>query len=266
MTDMQILMNAEMVQATLREIREPGTGKSQTRRILKTQSIDGYSANGKLVEYEKGLKHGLEFTHIVHGLWHPERNPNGKSAWYAPVSFRIGGRLWVREAWNAFDFSQDGDDAWPCAKIPTLEEIEEIRQEASRVSPPQIVYRESDRARQFFSDQKWRPSLHMPRWASRITLEVTDVRVQQLQEISEADAWAEGCKRGDPNENGGYWPAEEKHPNVGWVGWDDARMWFSDLWDGIYQSPEKQWDANPWVVAVTFRPHLSNIDKMEKAG
>ncbi|WP_065329941.1 hypothetical protein [Tritonibacter mobilis] len=243
MTDMQILMNAQMVQATLREIQQAGTGKSQTRRLLDPQPKDGFLSctwNGN----------GWDWVG-------PGFGPGDESK--AP-SFHPGMRLWVREAWQAHSWASDCVTIRYRAEEKLVGFTEQIEQ---------IPYPDGDKNKFKFYEPKpgkWRPSLHMPRWASRITLEVTDVRVQRLQEISEADAWAEGCKRGDPHENGGYWPAEEKHPNVGWIGWNDARMWFSDLWDGIYQSPEKQWDANPWVVAITFRPHLCNIDKMEKAG
>lgn len=245
MTDMQILMNAEMVQATLREIREPGTGKGQTRRLLDPQPTKPFSGifseDGK---WWTGDAYGDEIEVYEH----------------LKVPFQKGMRLWVREAWQAHSWASDCVTIRYRAEENLVGFTEQIEQ---------IPYPDGDKRKFKFYEPKpgkWRPSLHMPRWASRITLEVTDVRVQQLQEISEADAWAEGCKRGDPHENGGYWPAEEKHPNVGWIGWDDARMWFSDIWDGIYPKPEKQWDSNPWVCAVSFTPHLTNIDKMEEAG
>ncbi|WP_065330350.1 hypothetical protein [Tritonibacter mobilis] len=236
MTDKPILFSGPMVQAILREIREPGAGKTQTRRVLKTQSIDGYSANGNLVEYEKGLKHGLEFTHIVHGLWHPESNPNGKSAWYVPVPFRTGQRLWVRETWREW---HDVDTSCGCSDHCAC---------SSSTAHPAAYRADGDEldADDREAGLKWKPSIFMPRWASRITLEVTDVRVQRLQEISEADAIAEG---------------------VEWIGEHDrdASDAFSRLWDSL-NADRAPWASNPWVCAVTFRPHLTNIDKMEKAG
>lgn len=237
MTDKPILFSAPMVQAILREIREPGTGKTQTRRLPIISGHKSYS------EFGRSDTNGYDWTFRDTGMrWHDLRHDELLSR----LQYQDGDHLWVRETWTA---SQVHD-----AKAPS----------AIKVGSP-IGY-EADQSQTIMAPGKLRPSIFMPRWASRITLEVTRVRVQLLQEISQADAWAEGCKRGDPHENGGYWPAEEKHPNVGWIGWDDARMWFSDIWDGIYPDPEKQWDANPWVVAVTFRPHLCNIDKMENAG
>lgn len=95
---------------------------------------------------------------------------------------------------------------------------------------------------------KRRTSIHMPRWASRLTLIVTDVRVQRLQDISDADALAEGC-RGYVSPCGDYGetPREEFH----------------GLWNSIH-GPDA-WDANPWVVALTFDVHRSNIDQMGAA-
>lgn len=110
---------------------------------------------------------------------------------------QLGDRLWVRETWGA------------CAGSP--------------------VYRADDNAT-CPDGGRWKPSIHMPRWASRITLEVTGVRVERLQDISEEDAIAEGVpeQRGDP-----------------WA--------FQCLWDSINGARERcSWAANPWVWAITF--------------
>jgi hypothetical protein len=88
----------------------------------------------------------------------------------------------------------------------------------------------------------WRPSLFMPRWASRLTLLVTDVRVERLQDISEADAIAEGW----PNEPGAA--LRDAYP----IGW------YANLWNSLHG--HDAWDANPWVVAVTFAAQRGNID------
>lgn len=89
-------------------------------------------------------------------------------------------------------------------------------------------------------------SIHMPRWASRLTLTVTEVRVQRLQEISEADAVAEGM-------------APARRLLCGGLN-NDPIDDFCDLWN-ILHGPGA-WDENPWVAAISFRVHLGNIDQM----
>ncbi len=83
---------------------------------------------------------------------------------------------------------------------------------------------------------KWKPSIFMPRWASRITLEVTGVRVERLQDISEADAQAEGCTA----------KLAEESPAL-----DDSRHEYRDLWESI--NGPGSWDLNPWVWVVEFK-------------
>jgi hypothetical protein len=100
-----------------------------------------------------------------------------------------------------------------------------------------------------FDNIKWRPSIHMPRWASRITLEVTDVRVQRLQDITDEDAKAEGVV-----------PLEHIHEDqrVPGPGFNDCRLGdqphrlpFAILWDEI-NGKRAPWEADPWVWAIEF--------------
>jgi hypothetical protein len=93
---------------------------------------------------------------------------------------------------------------------------------------------------------RWRPSIFMPRWASRITLEVTEVRVQRLQEVTEDDALAEGVE-----------PLKHIAPDQplltgGTAGEQPHRLAFSVLWDSI-NGERASWVSNPWVWAVSFR-------------
>lgn len=97
----------------------------------------------------------------------------------------------------------------------------------------------------------WRPSIHMPRWASRLTLTVTDVRVERLQDCSDDDAFAEGIPTDSPVAGieidiDGYW----------WSG--AARARYRKVWEAI--NGPGSWDANPWVAAYTFTVHQGNID------
>jgi len=101
------------------------------------------------------------------------------------------------------------------------------------------------------------PSIHMPRWASRLTLEVTAVKVERLQEISEDDARAEGIRQ--LRDGSGTWAGREG-PGSLVTPWLSAREAFSDLWDSLHGAGA--WVANPEVVALTFLPHLCNVDRM----
>jgi hypothetical protein len=87
----------------------------------------------------------------------------------------------------------------------------------------------------FYDTIKWTPSIHMPRWASRITLEITGVRVERLASISSDDARAEGYPASRAADGG----------NI------DPWLWFRDLWDGIYA--EQAFKHNPWVWVIEFK-------------
>lgn len=104
---------------------------------------------------------------------------------------------------------------------------------------------------------RWRTSIHMPRWASRLTLVVTDVRVQRLQDITEADAVAEGAEvaKGTHGIDGGVMVRTENPYVCATPG-----LWYRSLWNSIH-GPDA-WDRNPWVEAITFETHRCNIDQM----
>ncbi|MDE1714786.1 hypothetical protein PWG14_20030 (plasmid) [Chromobacterium amazonense] len=124
---------------------------------------------------------------------------------------RPGDRLWVRET---FQIMRRGDD-WD---IP--------------------IYRADDIAGHI--NVAWKPSIHMPRWASRILLEITEVRVERLQDISEADAVAEGVTPA----------AVQSFADTGLVT-RPAGFAYRDLWEQI--NGTGSWDANPWVWVVEFK-------------
>ena len=133
-----------------------------------------------------------------------------------------GDRLWVRETWAEYVDVESGvhDDERFC-------------------------YRATDK---MMLPVKWRPSIHMPRWASRITLEVTGVRVERLQEISEADARVEGVGR-DTN------PCDhvrQSCADIGCLG-PTHRASFCELWDTLNAKRGYSWESNPWVWVVEFK-------------
>ena len=136
---------------------------------------------------------------------------------------RKGDRLWVRETFASRLDVDPGEDAEKARHYALY------RADGTSLDDPHWhPYRE-----------RWTPAIHMPRWASRITLEITGVGVEWLAEISEADARAEGFP--DPaGANRGY-------P-------DRARYWFRRLWDEINgKRPGCSWAANPRVWVVSFR-------------
>lgn len=149
-----------------------------------------------------------------------------------PKTSAIGDRLWVREAWAPLSALTHNDPG-------------------AQALADRGFYR-ADNGTVDGEISRWRPSIHMPRWASRITQIVTDVRVQRLQDISEEDAIAEGCVPEDSSLN----------PND--IG--PARQIFRTLWDHINgQKKQASWEGNPWVAAYTFTPIFQNIDKIEVA-
>lgn len=149
--------------------------------------------------------------------------PDGANKGEVRLNWAIGDRLWVREAvcWvsaHGWKYRADNDD------------LSDFRAQGE-VS-------------------KWAPSIHMPRHASRLTLIVSAVRVQRLQEISEADAQAEGAQAIGAEEG----PDEDERSFV----WGFQKLWTSIHGPGA-------WDANPWVCAIGFTVHRQNIDAMKEA-
>lgn len=148
----------------------------------------------------------------------------------------IGDRLWVRETWRLWDACTDeyeGD--LHTGKLPTVDDHNR------RFWKDRVEYRASSSD----TEPTWRPSMFMPRWASRLTLEVVKVRVERVQDISEADAIAEGVRVPEGSKHG---PLE---PNAVMVA-TTARDVFSALWDSINEKRNYSWDSNPWVWVIDF--------------
>lgn len=135
-----------------------------------------------------------------------------------------GDRLWVRETWGR------GDRIYPHAKVIYREECPLDAEDLRKEDP----------------DFKWMPSIFMPRWASRINLDISEVRVQRAQEISGADIWAEGFECPTHHPRDVCLKRDEGCP--------DLRAGFAAGWDGINGArPGGSWASNPWVSALTFR-------------
>ncbi|MBC3375743.1 hypothetical protein HU762_17470 [Pseudomonas sp. SWRI92] len=142
-----------------------------------------------------------------------------------------GDRLWVRETWYC--------DHFEVMRGPYLKPDDLNVSEA--IDDGTLVYA-ADGLTPYEADQPiWKPSIHMPRWACRILLEITDVRVERLQDISRADIRAEGLQC--PPELG----SDDVSPNY--------RDWYPAAWRELWESINgvESWDANPWVWVVEFK-------------
>lgn len=174
----------------------------------------------------------------------PETLPNGFAGVRLP--YTPGDRLYVREAWRA-ERGQDQQNATEIAAAC-------LDAGYTRVWAP--IFYEVDAHMVNFENGmvagRYRVARFMPRWASRMTLTVTEVRVQRLQDISVLDCSAEGCDPVHIKPGGDY-----GNPSDGYL---DYRLGFSRLWNSLHGAGA--WDANPWVVALTFTVQHGNIDKI----
>ena len=233
MADRGIIFSAPMVRALL------DGRKTMTRRVLKLSGRAPDFIGGRGQEADPSCW-GWDDDSGSYILAERGAGDNGFLSWrdmaqaYAP-----GDRLYVREHWRT---ARAYDDLAP-----------------SEMGGEEPVRYEADASWQTWGwgaplrcHGRFRQGTHMPRWASRLTLIVTDVRVQQLQEISEADAVAEGCDPVHMAPGGRY-----GDPSAGWL---DYRDGFRGLWNRLHGP--KAWDANPWVCALTFSAHRCNIDQM----
>ncbi len=204
MREYPILFSGQMVKALL------DGRKTQTRRVMK----------GQLKFSDAGVWYQRKPNKANVGIMLPHESFQESIIQDSPYG-QIGDRLWVRETWRIEDRGPIGnllffaaDSGSPCGLLTDDRGIKYAKRST-----------------------KYRPSIHMPRWASRINLEITDVRVQKLNEISEGDAKAEGV---------GPWPhGEVLTPN---------RNSFIELWESINGRREGcTWNDNPWVWAISFK-------------
>lgn len=230
MTDRPIPFVAPMVRAILREIENPGTGKTQDRRVLKPQPLEGMLSDGT----DQGVAYFATAP-----------NRAGQMEIEVPA---IGDRLWVREAWKT---DRHYDDLAP-REMGCEEPIIYLADNA--------VERWGWRPGALSRWGRYRQAMHMPRWASRITLTVADVRVQRVQDINLHDVYAEGIAK--PNEV--RMPLTKAAENIltkrGLYPECDPFAMFSFLWNSLNEARGHGWEANPWVYALTFVPELRNID------
>ncbi|CDH33775.1 hypothetical protein [Xenorhabdus bovienii] len=205
MKETPIIFNADMVRAIL------DGKKTQTRRIFKQAVGSSLSVDYEYPWATLSWLYGDGPGHEVYERTLKMQCPYGK----------IGDQLWVREAFSDLARMRERFASAIGRSVETITTSFE----------GDIAYRASLGSRADYL--KWTPSIHMPRWASRITLEIIDIRVERLQDISEEDAIAEGVS------------ANEFSP---------ACYAFGSLWQFIYGVDNPQsWQANPWVWVIEFR-------------
>lgn len=239
--DLPIPMMPDMVRATLREIQATGTGKTETRRVLKTGTRQLLCRTCGVSEKE--WKRDQCVCEKGDLQWTPCALPR----------YRVGDRLYVREHYRVAKTFDSIAPRFLLSSTPIQFIADGFMQPALDHLIP--------------SDGKHRQGMHMCCWMSRITLIVTQVRIQRIQDISEADAVSEGIER-DP-ETGGYWGATGQAITPGATArFQHAKHAYSNLWDSINAEREGgiySWDSNPFVAAYSFKPFLCNIDKMPEA-
>lgn len=205
-----ILFSAPMVRAIL------DGRKTQTRRVVKARHAT--HPDYPTFDVRGGTVYALEYD--SDGL---------KAEWPMPCPYgQPGERLWVRETWAPVSTFDPSPDTGAFYRADYLDDPHGPDGEKS----PEGRYR------------TWKPSIHMPRWASRIDLEITGVRFERLQDINEADAFHEGAERPEcgPFELHGV----PVHPMTG-----SYQEGFKKLWQSI-NGPDS-WAANPWVWVIEFQ-------------
>jgi hypothetical protein len=217
-TDLPILFSGAMVRAWL------DGRKGMTRRLLYAErkaKLGTIPASATFdPRYKPPLAGPLADIYYTLSGWH---------------QVQPGDRLWVRESFaTPFAPSQNNTGA------------------IFRADGPEYLSTAAA-AHQWGADAPWRVSIHMPRRLSRLTLVVTATKIERVQDISEADAMAEGIATRDHSVK---WP----NGDPGEIDNVRARS-FARLWESLHGPGA--WDKNPWVVALTCTAHRCNIDKME---
>lgn len=218
-----IIFSGEMVKAIL------DGKKTMTRRVVKSGFIGQYehahiinqssdkSREGKAYFYDKPVGSMVLSSQLV-------SNPYGK----------VGDRLWVRETHHVVGGIADY-------------EIEEIKQGLHDIK--KFVSYKADGSGNP-CDGGWDSPIHMPRWASRILLEITDIRVERLQDISEQDCEKEGFRFYSLSRIC-FKPSSAKH--LSGHGSNNYRSIFGEYWDTLNAKKGYPWSSNPWVWAVEFK-------------
>lgn len=241
MKERGMIFNAEMVRAIL------DGRKTQTRRIMSVQPESSEFGLRYITESSLAKEVGMYFWSLSDAC-----GMKARSKPFACPYGKPGDRIWVRETWATLG-NEDGccvdwegnlckGDESSAARIYRAS-CEQRPGDYGLWSIPDDAYWKPHTKEHKF-EGAWRPSIHMPRWASRILLEITDVRVERLNAISEEDARAEGIIDGGCLNCGDPEPCGCANPEP------DATDAFAYLWQSIYG--QESWNANPWVWVISF--------------
>jgi hypothetical protein len=240
MADRPILFSPPMVRALL------SGRKTQTRRLLTrarvfaTPESPAFTLTGE--HMERALQNADRFRHLPGNGWFWEADafewqaPAERTGWMAHIGNAVGDRLWVKETW----LTTPAYDDLPPGEMGGEEPLLYLADHAKANWPTACGAQRG----------RTRVSIHMPRWASRLTLTVNDVRIERLNDISEEDAIAEGLEWVAP----GMWSVDRTLPIIG----HDPIHVYAQLWDHI--NGPGAWEANPWVTVTGFDRQQGNID------
>lgn len=251
MTDRAMLFSRPMIRALI------DGRKSQTRRVLYRKTKNLGSAR---------FDHRYPSPRL--DMSRPDRMPGESWTLSSWAEAAPGDRIWVRESWRTFGTL---DELSPTGLWPRPHKGVGIAFEAG--GGLSIGPKEGGATRHCDYGEEARPelrgclraSMHLPRWGSRLTLIVENVRVQRLQEISEEDAAAEGIERID-DPRGAAWRSYETspgglpHPHAAVPNASPVTS-YRELWTSLHGADS--WLADPWVAAISFRVIMANIDDEE---
>lgn len=228
MADRPIIFSASMVRALL------DGSKTQTRRLLNPQP-ETFAVDDAGTQCEVGcLQVDGEPNNRVF---------TGNVLTAQQVRYAIGDRLYVRESGIEYRGMAGGSDLFRHDVPATNKTGHYWVRDRLDAGASYNVAGCSRKAALIGANRKVRPSIHMPRWASRLTLLASLVRVQRLQDISEDDARAEGVEM----------LADRSY-----------RTGFAFLWNSLHSKPGTRWGDNPWIVAITFVVQRGNIDTLDR--
>ena len=247
MTEHPILFSGPMVRAIL------DGRKIQTRRAMRPQiDLSQWPLKPGALEKEKEWRYMprvADWHHIEENMWglfNKEDKPSDVPYTGIKCPFgKPGDRLWVRETLRTGGYA-GGIIIQYKAGGTQLVKPHWDKQEREHYQTKE----EWDWYHKNISTGQWRPSIHMPRWASRIILEVVSVRVERVQEIGGADALAEGIEKSW--DGTAHWYKDYSPKATGQIKHRPIKS-FATLWDSINAKRGLGWDVNPWVWVVGFR-------------